>query len=59
MSSTSVFRELLMLENFGAVNNGGSSMFFYFHTEFAPEIVYWPGLSGLLSVHSLKCILTS
>lgn len=32
---------------------------FYFHIEFVPEIVYWPGLSGLLSAHSLKCILTS
>lgn len=27
---------------------------FYFHTEFAFEIVYWPGLSGLSSVHLFK-----
>lgn len=50
MSSTSVFRELLILENYSAVNNGGCSLVFM-SLQFALEIDYWPGLSGLLSVH--------
>lgn len=30
---------------------------FYFHTEFASEIAYWPGLSDLLSLHLFKIYL--